>query len=218
MRRLARYQIFVHLAALIPLAWLIYDALAGNLSVNPIQDVEQRTGRYALMLLTASLSCTPLQILTGWPPLLRWRRPLGLYAFGYALLHFLTFIGLDYGFSFEAIWADVAGKRYIFVGAAALVILLLLAGTSTDGWKRRLGKAWKRLHRWAYAAGALVIVHYIWAAKTDQQAIAWGVVIGLGFVLRLPPVRRAVVRARSQRARPVAAAPGSRRGEVTRRT
>jgi methionine sulfoxide reductase heme-binding subunit len=199
MPRFARYQFFVHLAALVPLAWLVYDALAGNLSVNPIQDIEQRTGRYAMMLLTASLSCTPLHILSGWPPLLRWRRPLGLYAFGYALLHLLTFIGLDYGFDTVALWADVAGKRYIFVGAAALVILLLLAVTSTDGSKRRLGKAWKRLHRWAYVAGVLVIVHYIWAAKTDAQALAWGAVIAVGFALRLPPVRRVFVRLRGQR-------------------
>lgn len=204
MRRPARSQLLVHLAALAPLAWLTYDALAGNLSANPIQEIEQRTGRYALWLLAASLSCTPLHVLTGWPPVLRWRRPLGLYAFGYALLHFLAFIGLDYGFDAALLWMDVAGKRYILVGAAALLILLLLAATSTAAAKRRLGRAWKRLHRWAYVAGGLAVVHYIWAAKVDAPAFAWAAAIAAGFALRLPPARRLLVWLRGQRSGPAA--------------
>jgi sulfoxide reductase heme-binding subunit YedZ len=187
----ARYQLLVHLAALMPLAWLAYDALMRDLTANPIQAIEQRTGKYALILLVASLACTPLNIVTGWSPALRWRRPLGLYAFMYAALHFVTFIGLDYGFDLGLLWADVAGKRYIFVGAAALLILLALALTSTKGLQRRLGKAWKRLHRWVYAAGGLVIAHYVWAVKSDiRQPLAWGAVIAALLVLRLPPVKR----------------------------
>jgi sulfoxide reductase heme-binding subunit YedZ len=203
--RFARYQLLVHIAALLPLAWLAYDALAGNLSVNPIQDIEQRTGRYALILLVLSLSCTPVNILTGWPAVTRWRRPLGVYAFVYAALHFITFIGLDYAFNLEFLLPDIANKRYIFVGAAALLILLPLALTSTKAAQKRLGKAWKRLHKWVYLAGALVIVHYIWAAKSDVQAIAWGMVIAAGLIVRLPSVRRFFVRSRSLRRVKVAA-------------
>ena len=197
------------IAGLIPLAWLLFDALAGNLTANPIQAVEQRTGRYALYLLVASLACTPIYIVTGWSVPLRWRRPLGLYAFMYALIHFLTFLGLDYGFDLGLIWADVAGKRYIFVGAAAFIILLCLALTSTVGWQRRLKKAWIRLHRWVYAAGILVIAHYVWAVKADIRApLAWGAVLLLLLALRLPPVKRWFARRRARRR--ITTAPASR--------
>ncbi|MGQ9489895.1 MAG: sulfite oxidase heme-binding subunit YedZ [Anaerolineae bacterium] len=189
--KFARYQLLVHCAALAPLAWLVTDALTGNLGANPIQAIEQRTGRYALYLLVASLACTPIQIVTGWVPVIRWRRPLGVYAFGYAALHFVTFIGLDYGFNLVYLWADVGNKRYIFVGAAAFLILLALAVTSTKGWQKRLGKRWQRLHRWVYLAGGLVVIHYAWAVKSDiRQPLLWGVIIGLGLLLRLPVIRR----------------------------
>ncbi len=198
--RFARYQPLVHLVAWLPLAWLVVDAASGNLSVNPIQDITQRTGRYALILLASSLSCTPVRILTGWASVVRWRRPLGVYAFFYAALHFVAFSGLDYGFNLAYIWADVGNKRYIFAGAAAFLILLALALTSTPGWQRRLGKAWQRLHRWAYLAGGLVVLHYAWAVKSDiRQPLLWGAIIGVGLILRLPAVRKAVVARRARR-------------------
>jgi methionine sulfoxide reductase heme-binding subunit len=198
--RFARYQLLVLVAGLIPLAWLMFDALTNHLTVNPIQAVEQRTGRYALYLLIASLACTPLYTVSGWSVPLRWRRPLGLYAFMYALIHFLTFLGLDYGFDLGLIWADVAKKRYIVVGAAAFTILLLLALTSTKGWQRRLKKTWIRLHRWVYVAGGLIIAHYTWSVKADiRPPLAWGAVIALLLLLRLPPVRRWFVGHRARR-------------------
>lgn len=205
MRRLslpkfARYQLLVHLAALIPLAWLIFDAARGNLGANPIQAVEQRTGKYALILLAASLACTPLNTVTGWRSVLRWRRPLGLYAFVYAALHFLAFLGLDYGFDVGLIWLDVAGKRFILVGAAALAILVALAFTSTGAAMKRMGRRWKQLHRWVYAAGGLVIIHYAWAVKADIRGpLAWGALIAALLALRLPPVRRWFARQRVRR-------------------
>lgn len=198
MRKVTVPQAFVHAAALIPMAWLLLDAAAGGLTVNPIQDIEQRTGRAALILLVLSLSCTPLSIVTGWAHPVRWRRPLGLYAFGYAATHFLTFIALDYGLNFRLLWADVAGKRYIFVGLAALLILLPLALTSTKGWQRRLGKAWRKLHRLVYVAGGLVVVHYAWAVKSDiREPLIWGGVIGLGLLVRIDAVRRLLIRLRT---------------------
>ena len=198
--KFARYQLLVLIAGLLPLAWLLFDAVTGNLTANPIQAVEQRTGRYALYLLIASLACTPLYNVSGWSVPLRWRRPLGLYAFMYALIHFLTFLGLDYGFDLGLIWADVAKKRYIIVGASAFVILLMLALTSTKGWQRRLKKTWVRLHRWVYAAGSLVIVHYVWSVKADTRVpLAWGAVLALLLLLRLPPVKRWFVTRRARR-------------------
>jgi sulfoxide reductase heme-binding subunit YedZ len=128
---------------------------------------------------------------------LRWRRPLGLYAFGYAALHFLTFIGLDYGFNLRFIWADVANKRFIFVGLAALLILVPLAITSTTRWQKRLGKTWRKLHRWVYLAGALVVVHYVWAVKSDiREPLLWGAAVAAGLLIRLPAARTWVVRQR----------------------
>ena len=199
MRRLTRWQLLIHAAALMPLAWLLFDAAAGNFSVNPIQDIQQRTGKYALILLVASLWCTPVHILTGWARVLRWRRPLGLYAFGYAALHFLNFIWLDYAFNLRFLWADVAGKRFIFVGLAALLLLIPLAITSTSGWQKRLGKAWRKLHRWVYLAGGLVIAHYVWAVKADiREPLLWGAAIGIALLIRLPAVRAAIIRRRGQ--------------------
>jgi sulfoxide reductase heme-binding subunit YedZ len=198
--KFAQYQPLVHLAAVVPLAWLVFDALTGNLTANPIQAIEQRTGKYALILLVASLAATPVNTITGWKPVLRWRRPLGLYAFLYAALHFLAFIGLDYGWNLGLLWVDVANKRFIFVGAAALVILIALALTSTKGWQRRLGKAWKQLHRWVYLAGGLVIVHYIWAVKTDIRGpLAWGAGVAVLLALRLPPAKRWLAAQRAKR-------------------
>lgn len=198
--KLARFQLLVHLAALAPLAWLAIDALTGNLSANPIQAVTQRTGKYALILLVLSLSCTPIRIVTGWVLVIRWRRPLGVYAFVYAMLHTITFVGLDYGFNLTYIWADVGNKRYIFVGATAFLILLTLAVTSTRGWQKRLGAAWQRLHKWVYLAGGLVVMHYAWALKSDiRQPLVWGTVIGLGLVLRIPVVRRRFITWHGQR-------------------
>lgn len=198
--RIQFWQVLTHVGALIPLVWLAFDAATGRLSVNPIQDIEQRTGKYALILLTLSLWCTPANILTGWAQATKWRRPLGLYAFGYALLHFATFIGLDYAFNLRFLWADVAGKRYIFVGLSALLILIPLAVTSTRGWQRRLGQTWRKLHRWVYLAGGLVVVHYVWAVKSDiRQPLLWGAVIGVGFLIRLPRVRTVLVARRGAR-------------------
>jgi len=206
-------QAVVHAAALIPMAWLLFDAATSGLTVNPIQDIEQRTGKAALILLVLSLSCTPLTILTGWAHPVRWRRPLGLYAFGYAAVHFLTFIALDYGLNFRLLWADVAGKRYIFVGLAALLILIPLALTSTRGWQRRLGKAWRKVHRLVYVAGGLVVVHYAWAVKSDiREPLIWGAVIALGLLVRVGAVRRLLIQWRTgENTRP-----GDRMNEIAR--
>jgi len=113
-------------------------------------------------------------------------------------VHFLTFIALDYGLNFRLLWADVAGKRYIFVGLAALLILIPLALTSTRGWQRRLGKAWRKVHRLVYVAGGLVVVHYAWAVKSDiREPLIWGAVIALGLLVRVGAVRRLLIQWRT---------------------
>lgn len=194
-----KFQLAVHALAWLPLLVLIWDALNNNLTANPIQTITFRTGKFALLFLTLSLAVTPLHTLTGWQPLTRARRPLGVYAFMYAGLHFLTFIGLDYGFQFQWIIPEIAEKPYILVGLSALLILLPLALTSTKGWQRRLKKNWKRLHRLAYAAGVLVIVHYIWLVKNHQgEPWVWGAVVIFLLAMRLPIVKRAIITGRQQ--------------------
>lgn len=197
--KFTKFQLAVHIAALAPLVVLIGAALTDNLTVNPIQAATFRTGKTAMILLVLSLACTPANAVFGFTQAIRVRRALGLYAFLYAAVHFSIFLGVDYGFDLGLIWLDLAEKRYILVGAAALLILIPLAVTSTKGWQRRLGKTWKKLHKWVYLAGILVIIHYVWVQKADiRQPLIWGAVLGLLLVVRIPVVRRHVVQWRSR--------------------
>ena len=188
-----------HIGALFWLAWLLFDQFTNNLSVNPIQDWTLRTGKPALVLLVSSLSCTPLNIVLGWRNIIPARKWLGLYAFGYAAIHFVIFIYLDYGLQWKFIWQDVGTKLYVIVGFTALLILLPLALTSTKGWQRRLGKLWKKLHQWVYAAGVLAVFHYVWVVKADyREPAAWGVLLGFFLLVRIPVVRKRIARMRSK--------------------
>lgn len=196
--KFTRFQIAVHVGSLIPLALLLWDYFADNLTVNPIQDITFRTGKAALVLLVLSLACTPLNAVFGFKAALKVRRALGLYAFLYVCLHFLTFIGLDYGFDPGLIYEAIFEKRYALVGFAAFLILLPLAITSTQGWMKRLGKNWKRLHRLVYVAGLLAVVHYVWLVKSDiREPLAFGGVVVLLLVARIPAFKKAVMRLRS---------------------
>jgi sulfoxide reductase heme-binding subunit YedZ len=189
--------ILTHLGAILPLALLIIDWQRGALTVNPIQDATFRTGKPALVLLLITLAITPINTLLGWRFLIPVRRWTGLYAFMYAGLHFLIFIGLDYGFDLELLKQAIFEKRFALIGFAALLLLTPLAITSTRGWMRRLGQDWKRLHRLVYLAAILAIVHYIWLVKSDIRVpLAYGSILIILLGLRLKPVRQAAVRLR----------------------
>jgi len=195
--KFTRFQIAVHIGSLIPLSLLLWDYFADNLTVNPIQDITFRTGKAALVLLVLSLACTPLNTVFGFKPALKVRRALGLYAFLYVCLHFLTFVGLDYGFDLGLIYEAIFEKRYALVGFAAFLILLSLAITSTQGWMKRLGKNWKRLHRLVYLAGLLAVVHYVWLVKSDiREPLTYGAVVGLLLVARIPVFKKGVMKFR----------------------
>jgi methionine sulfoxide reductase heme-binding subunit len=189
----------VHPLALAPLALGVWDFVAGRLSVNPIQDITHRSGYAALVLLVLSLLCTPLNRLLGQRWAVKLRRPLGLYAFLYATIHMLIFVGLDYGFDAALIWQELAEKRYILAGSAALLLLAPLALTSTKGWQRRLGKRWKALHRLVYLAAPLAVVHYLWLVKSDyREPLLWGAAVALLLLLRVDVVRRRVLALRGK--------------------
>lgn len=174
-----------HLVALLPLARILYDYWFNQLSANPIRELQFRTGRDALVLLIAALALAPLSSVLG-KRILRLRRTLGLYAFFYATLHFLNFIGLDFGFNIGLIVEGIFAKPFALVGFLAFLLLIPLAATSTNGWIRRLGKNWKRLHRFIYLAAVLVIIHFLWAAKAGPaEPLAYGAVVLLLLILRL---------------------------------
>lgn len=206
MRRYAQKHwlwLLATLGALVPLVWLGWDLLQGNLSVNPIDDIIDRTGKAALIMLFLSLACTPANILFGFSRALTVRKTLGLYAFFYASFHFLNFVGLDYGFDLGLIFDDaLLEKRYILVGLAALLILAPLALTSTRGWMKQLGRNWKRLHQLVYLAGMLAVLHFLWLSKAAErwEPLTYAAILTLLLVVRVPPVRQFLVSLRQRRA------------------
>ncbi len=192
-------QIVTHIGALLPLALLIWDYFHNQLTFNPIQEMTFRTGKTALVLLILSLAVTPVNIITGFRQVIPLRKWLGLYAFLYASLHFLIFVWLDYGLNLALLQEAIFEKRYALVGFAAFLILVPLALTSTKGWMKRLGKKWKQLHRLVYLAGFLVVVHFVWLVKADlREPLAYGAVLGVLLLIRLPFVRRRISKIRSR--------------------
>ncbi len=189
------FWLAVNIGAALPLLWLGWDAWQGNLSVNPIDDFTDRTGSAAIIMLMLSLACTPIVSILGIRIVATARKSLGLWAFVYATLHMLVFIGLDYGFNVQFILDDgLFQKRYIFVGLISLLIMLPLALTSTKGWMRRLGRKWKTLHRLVYVAGVLAVLHFVWLAKGGRvEPFIYAAVLTLLLVVRIPAVRKSAI-------------------------
>lgn len=190
MRRRAPQIGAIALAAA-PLLVLGARAATGRLSANPIEDVTHVTGEWTLRLLILTLAVTPLRRWLGWGWLSPLRRTLGLAAFGWACLHLLTWVALDQFFDWRAMLEDVFERRFITVGMAAFLCLVPLAITSTRAWMKRLGPRWIRLHRLAYVAGLLGVLHYVWGAKADLLApLAYAAILGLLLGSRLARLRR----------------------------
>lgn len=191
-------RIAVHTAALTPMALLLWDYARDNLTANPIEDIQLRTGRYALMLLVLSLAAMPASRILGLRRIVPLRRTLGLYAFAYASLHLLNFLGLDYGFNLGLIREDLLEKWYALFGLAAFIILLPLAVTSTAGWQRRLGGAWAHMHRFVYLSAALAVTHFVLQTRgTITVPLVYISVVAALLVMRLPVLRRAAGRVRA---------------------
>ena len=155
-------------AAIGPFTWLVYAAFTDRLGADPVERIAIVSGTAALVFLLATLAVTPLRRLTGWNALIRVRRTLGLTAFAYALLHALDFFVFDHVFSVPSILEDVLEHPWVLFGFTALVLLVPLAVTSTNGWVRRLGgRRWNRLHRLIYLIAPLAVAHYFLAVKRD---------------------------------------------------
>ncbi len=185
----------IWVGALIPLGTLVYDFFTNDLGANPIEKLTLTTGKTALILLVLALAVTPLRRLTGWNHLIKVRRLIGLFAFFYVCLHFAIYIGLDQFFAFGDIGEDILERPYITVGFTAFVLLIPLAVTSTTGWIRRLGKRWRQLHRLAYVAAGLGVLHYFWKVKADtREPLLFAGILAVLLILRLPIFRRISIR------------------------
>ena len=198
-------------ACLAPLAWLVWRAATDDLGANPISFVTNTLGDWTLRILLASLAMTPLGIVLGaaWPVTLR--RLLGLFAFAYACLHFSVWIVLDFFFDWARMGEDILKRPYITLGMLALLTLTPLAVTSTSGMVKRLGgRAWRRLHRLAYAAGVLAALHFIWLAKVGRTDQYWhAAVLALLLGVRLVHWGVRAVRRRRAAAAAVGATPSA---------
>jgi sulfoxide reductase heme-binding subunit YedZ len=167
-----------------------------------VREITTRTGKTALILLVLSLAITPIYTISGFKPVLRVRRALGLYSFLYVSLHFLTFIGLDYQFDTSLIGAAIFDQRFVLVGFVTGLLLVPLALTSTKGFQKRLGRHWKLVHRLVFLAVVLDLLHYAWLVKDIREPLRYATVVALLLVLRIPRVRTALNQLRHRLAPP----------------
>ncbi len=199
-----RLQWFVHIGSLIPFFVLVWDAFTNNLTVNPIQEITQRTGRTAIIWLVLSLACTPLNVIFGLRPFNQVRRPLGLYSAFYATLHFITFLILDYGLNLNLIWQTIIEKPYILLGVMGFLILTLLSITSTKKSMQKLGKKWNQLHRLVYLAAIILLLHFFMALKfINALAITIAIILANLLLIRIPIIRKFFIKRQPAWSKPV---------------
>ena len=167
-RRIIKPALFV--ACALPLLWVVCAALqmgGATLGANPVEKIQDTFGQWGLRFIVITLAVTPLRDWFNLPWLVHLRRMLGLYAFCYVLLHFLTWLILDQGLYWGGVLQDIGKRPFITIGFAALLMLIPLAVTSTNKMMRRLGKRWKTLHRLIYVISLLAVWHYYWQVKAD---------------------------------------------------
>lgn len=192
----------VHLGSLLPLVLFVWAALWGQLGFNPIESALQQSGRAAVALLLLSLAVTPLRKIFNLNILHKLRKPLGLYAALYAGLHFAAFAVWDYGLNLGLIWQEFIQKPYLLLGLGSLVILGILAATSTRYWQVKLRSGWRWLQRTVYLAAILALAHYLLAVKGDlltlqgdyTRPLVAGSILLLLLILRLPFIYRPLKR------------------------
>jgi methionine sulfoxide reductase heme-binding subunit len=177
----------VFLLCLVPVGTLVWRALHNGLGANPVEFIQLSTGDWTLRFLVFTLSITPFRMIFKLPDLIRFRRMLGLFAFFYVCLHFLTYLGPDQSFDLAGMWKDVYKRPFITVGFLGFVLLIPLALTSTAGWIRRLGgKRWQMLHRLIYITAIAGVIHYYWKVKSDVRLpVFYGVLVGILLLWRL---------------------------------
>ena len=180
-------KVVVFALSLAPFLWIGWRTYRGELTANPVEFYQHETGDWTLRFLVFALCITPFRKLFNLPELIRFRRMLGLFAFFYVCLHFLTYLGPDQSFSLSGMLKDVAKRPFVTVGFAAFVLLIPLAITSTAGWIRRLGgKRWQMLHRAVYASAVLGVIHYYWLVKSDvRKPLFYGALVAILLAWRI---------------------------------
>ena len=210
------YKPLVFVACLVPLLWLSSGAFGWfglSLGADPVKELEHEAGKTALNLLLLTLAVTPVREITSQPQLLRLRRILGLFAFFYVVLHFTIYVVLDLELNFRTLGADIAKRPYITIGFTALLLLIPLAVTSTNGMMRRLGRRWASLHRLIYVVAVLGVWHFYWQVKRDvREPLLYA---GILAVLLGYRVLRAIVRRRAAASRAVHSTPARPPDPVT---
>lgn len=185
MKRVIKPVVFV--AALSPFGILMYNFFTDSLSANPLDDITDTTGTWTLRFLMITLTITPLTKITGYGIISQLRRMLGLFAFYYGAMHFMTYLWFDKFFEWEEILADVPKRPFITVGFTSLVLMTPLALTSWDRMVKWMGgKRWKRLHRLVYVVAVGGVIHYLWLVKADiQRPVIYGIILTLLLGYRL---------------------------------
>ena len=191
-RRIAKP--FVFAVCLAPLAWLVWRAATGGLGANPIEASNRFLGDWALRFLMITLAITPARVVFGAPPLIRFRRMLGLFAFAYVCLHLTSYVVLDQFFNWGEIWKDIVKRNFITVGMTGFVLLIPLAATSTNAMVRRLGgRRWRNLHRLVYVVAVAAVVHFYMMVKADvREPLVYAAIVAvlLGFRIVVAARRR----------------------------
>jgi sulfoxide reductase heme-binding subunit YedZ len=180
-------KILVFALCLVPLSWLGWRGWNQDLTANPIEFITHYTGDWTIRLIVATLAVTPLRKLLHQPDLIRFRRMIGLFAFFYGSLHFLTWLAIDKFFDWPEMIKDVYKRPYITAGMTAFAMMIPLALTSTKGWIRRLGgKRWQLLHRLIYFSGIAGVIHYYWLVKSDVRLpLLYGALVGVLLLWRI---------------------------------
>lgn len=180
-------KVVLFVACLLPAASLVISTMRNTLGPDPVAQLTHETGIWALRLLLATLTLTPLRKLTGSPLSIRFRRMLGLFAFFYALLHLSVYLVLDLRGYWPQVFEDIIKRPYITVGAVALLLLIPLAITSTRGMMRRLGRHWGRLHKLIYPAALFACLHFFWLVKADKrEPLIYAFILCALLAFRLP--------------------------------
>lgn len=186
-----RRNIPVHILAVVPLALTAYEYFAGTLPIVLDRHLIIRFGAVGWAFIVASFAITPLITLSGKSQLVSMRRSLGVYGFCYITLHIFVYAWLSNGFNWALILRDLFERRAMGIGLLAFALLVPLAWTSTNRWQKRLGKRWKSLHRLVYVAVPLGVLHYFLLDRDIKDwVIAYAVLVGLLFTVRLPAIRR----------------------------
>ena len=161
------YKPSIFFLSLIPLIIIVYKTFTNNLGPEPIKEITHHTGEWALLFIVFTLAMSPLKKITNLNIWISFRRMLGLFAFFYASLHLMTYVGLDYRFDLENISRDILTKKFIFIGFTAWLLLVPLAITSSKKMMGILKHNWKKLHRLTYIIAIFAVVHFIWLVKRD---------------------------------------------------